>query len=275
MLTCSRPNDPTLSVLHIYNNLTDEWTTWDTLFTCGVVGPDDTLYLVDLNNSILVERKSQTRIDYSDQNYSSTILSVSPTGIDISFSVAAVIPEAGDILVLGNVINRIKTLPSVIGVNQYACSLQVPTSLVPGNAPIFYKNIRSVIGTAPFHAGMTGRMKQYAQMQLHFRSDQCSRMNLFFVGDTYLGSNPVTWEALWNRAGWGYFPWAFDFFGQGNGIDLPIGTAPSPICRIYIPIQQQRTTFIQTYMTHTEAGEAINLQAQSWAIRAYAERVSR
>jgi len=275
MLTCSKPNDPTLSVLHIYNNLTDEWTTWDTLFKSGIVGPDDTLYLVDLNNSILVERKSQTRIDYSDQNYSTSILSVSLAATDISFSLAGAIPEAGDILVLGNVINRIKTLPTIIGVNQYACTLQVATSLVPGDTPIFYKNIRSVVGTVPFHAGATGRMKQFAQTQLHFRSDQCSRMGLFFVGDTYLGSNPVTWEALWNRAGWGYFPWAFDFFGQGNGIDLPIGTSPSPICRIYVPIQQQRTTFIQTYMTHTEAGEAINLQAQSWAIRAYAERVSR
>ncbi len=275
LLTCSKPNDPTLSVCHIYNNLTDEWTTWDKLFISGVVGPEDTLYLINLTNQILIERKSQTRIDFSDQFYSSTILSVSPSATDISFSVVGIIPEAGDILVSGNVINRIRSTPSVIGVNQYSCSLQVPTTLIAGDTPIFYKSIRSVIGTAPFHAGLTGRTKQFAQTQLHFRSDQCSRINLFFTGDTYLGSNAITWEALWNRAGWGFFPWAFDFFGQGNGIDLPIGTAPAPICRIYVPIQQQRTTFIQTYMTHTEAGEAINLQAQSWALRAYAERVTR
>jgi len=195
--------------------------------------------------------------------------------LTISFTLAGVVPEPGDILVSGNVINRIKSIPQVLNINEYSCTLQTSTALLPGNTPIFYKAIRSVIGTAPFHAGMVGRSKQFAQTQLHFRSNQCSRMELFFTGDVYLGSDSIVWQALWQRAGWGYFPWAFDFFGQGDGIDLPIGTGPAPICRIYVPIQQQRTSFIQTYMIHTEAGESINLQAQSWALRAYGERVTR
>ena len=275
LLTASRPNDSALSVCHIYNNLTDEWTIWDTLFIAGIVGPEDTLYLVTLNNTILRERKSQTRIDFSDQFYPSTILAVAPSLTNISFSVVGVIPEAGDMFVFGNAITRLKTLPAIIGINQYSADVQSPTGLLAGDTPIFYKGIRSIVATSPFHAGATGRAKQFSQMQLHFRSDQCSRLGIFFTGDVYLGSDPITWQALWQRAGWGFFPWAFDFFGQGDGIDLPIGTAPAPICRIYVPIQQQRTTFIKTYIEHTEAGEQINLQAQSWAIRAYAERVTR
>jgi hypothetical protein len=275
LLTCSRPNDPTLSVCHVYNALTDEWTTWDKLFLSGVVGPSGILYLITTQNKILRERRSETRIDYADEFYSSSVIGVSGDGTVIDFTVSGVVPESGDILVLGNIINRIKTNPLFLNVNTYRATLQSPSTLIVGDTPIFYKSIRSTIGTAPFHAGLVGRSKQFAQMQLHFRSDQCSRLEIFFTGDVYLGSDSIVWEALWNRAGWGYFPWAFDFFGQGTGIDLPIGTSPGPICRIYVPIQQQRSSFIQTYINHTEAAEAINLQAQSWAVRSYAERVTR
>jgi hypothetical protein len=162
-----------------------------------------------------------------------------------------------------------------VNINTYSCTLLLPTTLVPGDTPILYGRIVTQVLTAPFHAGLVGRSKQFAQTQLHFRSDQCSRLVIYFLGDVFLGSIEVDWRATWQRAGWGYFPFSFDFFGQGTGIDLPIGTGPAPICRIYVPIQQQRTTFIQTNITHSEAGEAFNLQAQSWAVRAYAERVSR
>jgi len=275
LLTCSRPNDASLSICHIYNTLTDEWTTWDKLFIAGCVGPEDTLSLVTLTNRILRERKSQTRIDFCDQNYSTTVVSVASNLKDIVFVSASAIPERGDILVLGNVINRILTIPVVTAVNTYSVTLLNETTLVAADTPILYGRIVSEIATAPFHAGLVGRSKQFSQTQLHFRSDQCSRLSIYFIGDVFLGSNEVDWRAVWQRAGFGYFPFAFDYFAQAYGIDLPIGTGPAPICRIYVPIQQQRTTFIKTIMTHAEAGEAINLQAQSWAIRPYAERVTR
>jgi hypothetical protein len=275
LLTCSRPNDATLSVCHIYNTLTDEWTTWDKLFVAGVVGPSDTLFLVDLFNSILKERNKQTRLDFSDQNYPTTVLSVGSDLKSVIISMSTASPEPGDILVLNNTINRITTTPVLTAPNTYLCVLLNQTTLEAGNQPILYGRIRSMIRTAPFHAGMVGRSKQYAQTQLHFRSDQASRLVLYFIGDTILGSTEIEWKGLWQNAGWGYFPWAFDYFAQAYGIDLPIGTGPSPICRIYVPIQQQRSTYMQTVIEHVEAGESINLQAQSWTIRAYAERVSR
>lgn len=274
LLTTSAPNNPALSVTHIYNTLTDEWTTWDKLFLAGCVGPQDTLYLVDVQNMILRERKSQTRLDFSDQFYATTITSVS--GSVVTFSVPiGVIPEVGDILVKGNVINRISTVPNLVGVNLWTATLANVTTLIVSDTPILYKRIRSQVVTVPFHAGQVGNAKHFAQTQLHFRSDQCSRLQIYFVGDYFLGGDAVDWREQSTRLGFGYFPFGFDYFGQPYGIDLPIGTGPGPICRIYVPIQQARSTYIQTSLIHTEAGEAINLQAQSWALRAYRERVTR
>lgn len=275
LLTATRPNDATISITHVYNTLTDEWSTWDKYFTCGVVGPKDTLYLGQYStNYLLKERKSQTRIDFADQYYSSTVTAISTDKKVITFTTLAT-PERGDMLVLGGVINKIFSTPILVGVNTYQATLENETTLVATDTPILYKSITSIVKTVPFHAGLTGRGKQFSQTQLHFRSAMCSRLSIYFIGDYFLGSDETDWVALWQRTGWGYFPWAFDFFGQPDGIDLPIGTAPSPICRIYVPIQQQRTTFIQTVITHNEAGENISLQAQSWSVRAYGERVTR
>jgi hypothetical protein len=274
LLTATRPNDSALSICHVYNTLTDEWTTWDKLFMSGVVGPDDTLYQIDLDNKILIERKSQTRIDYSDQNYPTIITAVS--GKVVTFTVpSGIIPEKGDMLVIDTALNRLATDPSLVAANTYQATLEIDTTLIIGDTPILYGRIASQIVTAPFHAGLVGRMKQFAQVQLHFRSDQASRLTLFFIGDALLGSTEVEWTGVWRRAGFGYFPFGFDYFGQSYGLDLPVGTGPSPICRIYVPIQQQRSTYIQASITHTEAGEAINLQAISWALRSYGERVTK
>ena len=275
LLTCTRPNDSAISITHVYNTLTDEWSTWDKYFTCGVVGPKDTLFICqDTTNYLLKERKSQTRVDFADQWYASTITAVASNKKTITFTTLAT-PERGDMLVLGNVINKIFTSPNLVGVNTYQADLQDETTLVAADTPILYKSITSIVKTVPFHAGLTGRAKQFSQVQLHFRNASCSRLSIYFIGDYFLGSDETDWVAIWSRAGWAYFPWGFDFFGQPDGIDLPIGTTPAPICRIYVPIQQQRTTFIQTVLTHSEAGENIGLQAQSWSVRAYGERVTR
>lgn len=274
LLTATKPNDPALSVCHVYNTLTDEWTTWDKLFIAGEVGPEDTFYEISTDNKILRERKSQTKIDYCDQNYATTITAISGKTITVTVP-SGIIPEEGDMFVISTNINRINSLPVLVGSNSYQCVLEIDTNWVVSDTPTLYKHISSQIVTAPFHAGQVGRMKQFAQMQLHFRAAQCSKLQIYFYGDIFLGSGEINWTGLFKNQGFGYFPFGFDFFGQGYGIDLPVGTAPAPICRVYVPIQQQRGTYIQTVINHNVAGEAIYLQAQSWSVRGYGERVSR
>ena len=274
LLTATLPNEPTLAVCHVYNTLTDEWTTWDKLFIAGVVGPRDTLYQITTDNRILKERKSQTKVDFADQNYPTTITAIS--GDTITFTVpSGIIPERSDMLVYGGNLNRLETTPIVVGLNTYQGNFEVASTWNVGDSPTLYKKIFSRIITSPFHAGQVGRMKQFAQMQIHTRNGAFTAAKIYFIGDGFLGSSEVDWVAINRRLGFGYFPFGFDFFGQSYGLNLQTGTLAGPICRIYVPIQQQRNTYIQAVIEHEHAGESIELQSIDWAMRAYGERVTK
>jgi hypothetical protein len=75
--------------------------------------------------------------------------------------------------------------------------------------------------------------------------------------------------------GWGFEPWGFFPWGLADGIDIQYLTQPALIVRLYVPLFQQRNTFIQPYLVHRQGGESLDIQAMSWAMRAYAERVSK
>ena len=140
---------------------------------------------------------------------------------------------------------------------------------------ILYSQYQAVIKFAPFHAGLVGRSKHFAQFQAHLRGDEVTRMTIYFTGDTYAGSESVDWVSQTIRAGWGLFPWGLEQWGQPDGINLAVGTGPAPIIRTYVPRFQARGTFIQAVLTHNEAAEAIELQSISWAVRSYGERVTK
>jgi hypothetical protein len=118
-------------------------------------------------------------------------------------------------------------------------------------------------------------MKQFAQMQAHFKNSQPSRLGVSFTNYTFGGSEAVEWLNPLVFEGWGLFPWGFVAFGQEDGIDLTQLTTPAGVCRVYIPKFGQRTTFIQPVISHKVAGEQINVQAVTFAVRPYQERVSR
>jgi hypothetical protein len=118
-------------------------------------------------------------------------------------------------------------------------------------------------------------MKQYAQMQLHFKNNAPTRLSVSFSSYSYGGSEEVDWVNILSFAGWGQFPWGFLAWGQEDGINLTQFTQPSPVCRVYIPKFAQRSTFIQPIIEHRVGGEQINLQAMTFAVRPYLERVSR
>jgi hypothetical protein len=138
-----------------------------------------------------------------------------------------------------------------------------------------YSKYDSEIKLAPYHAGQVGQMKQFAQMQMHFKNSAPSRLFLSFTNYTFGGSEEVEWQNLLVFEGWGLFPWGFAPWGQENGVRLSELTQPSGVCRIYVPKFAQRTTFIQPFIQHKIAGEQMNIQAISFAVRPYNERVSK
>jgi hypothetical protein len=275
LLSTLLPNTTSAAVVWCYNALTDEWTTWDKTFVAGVVGPNDTMFLVSTGNALLKERKNQNRTDYADESYAVTIVTVAADKMSAVFTSAAVTPKVGDIIVRNSVLSRISTVTAV-GSN-FQATFDYQTTLADGNSATLYAGYTSTIKLAPYHAGQTNRAKQFAQMQIHTRDDSLSSLNVSFQGDTFGGSEVTNWKAsnIGAFGGWGQFPWGFAPWGQDAGINLSYETKAAAILRIYIPLFAQRTSFIQPVLVHSNAGEPMNIQALGFQVRGYGERVSR
>lgn len=271
-LSTIAPNDQTRTITYVYNFLNDTWTDTDTLFSGGIVGPSDKLYLIDSNGKLLKERKSQDKTDFCGQNYSVTINSVASDKLSAFITSADVVPQQGDILVKSNVITRID---SVTGSgSSFTLTFSSPTNVVAADAIQLYQKISSRIAFGPFHAGAIGREKQFSQLQLTTRDNGIYRLYLTFT-NTYVGaSEETTWfrPLVSTTGGWGEFPWGFEPWGQAEGINNPVTTLAAPPIRLYLPLFAQRATFVRTVLRHEEAADPMNIQALAWTIRAYAER---
>lgn len=267
-------NSPTKSITYIYNALNDTWTSSDYLFTGGVVGPSNKLYLIS-SNVILKERKYGNRLEFCGQNHSVTVVSASSNSAVIN--VATRTPEIGDVVIYDDVINRIRSVTTV-GFGSYAVSFAKITNLVAGLSVFLYAKIQTTVVMAPFHGGTVGLGKQFAQIQFHTRSNNISRLKVTFQGASYGGSAESDWidtNVSGTTGGWGFSPWGFFPWGQSDLLNAKVITEPAPILRLYVPLFQQRNTFIQAVLNHQEAAESLDIQAISWAVRAYRERVSK
>jgi hypothetical protein len=177
-------------------------------------------------------------------------------------------------LIKNNVITHVDTIPELVSGNQYTFDVTNINNLEAADTPTLYARYERIIKLAPFHAGLVGRLKFFAQMSVHLRDNSMSKAEITFTGQTYGGSTPITWTSQTINEGWGNFPWGFQPWGQETGIELTTGTTPAPVMRIYIPPFQARNTFIQPIISHIQAGEPTNIQAFSFAVRPYGERLS-
>lgn len=276
LLTTLAPNTTTASTVYCYNTLSNCWTTWDTLFINGIVGPVDKLFLISTNNAIAKERKNQNKLDYTAQDSAITIVSVAANGLSAVVT-AAFIPQANDIIVAADTISRIKTVFGSGGT--YTVSFYQQTNLTAAASARYYAKYVSTIKFAPFHGGQVNRMKQFAQFQLHMRDNGASLFDVSFSNDTFGSSETVTWDAIStgisSQGGWGFSPWGLFPWGQDSGINLTYITQPGPIVRTYVPRFAQRSTFIQAMLTHAAAGERLGIQEIAYSVRGYGERVSK
>ena len=277
---------------YVYNILNGAWTTWDEVFNYGAIGPADRLHTITTGNKVNRQRKNQTKLDFTGQNYSVTVTAVDSDARTVTFTSTTVTPVIGWVLVVNNVINRIIAVtnngsnsytvtietPSIVGVTDPGWGLTAWGNFEWGNpTPILYSSFDTRIKLAPYHAGLLGRFKQYAQMQVHQRGAALSGLDITFGGASSETSTEVNWTATgvssdigWGLGFWGEFGW-----GNEEGISILTGTQPGSIVRVYIPIRQQRTTFLQPILEHKRAAEEMNLQAISFAVRAFQERVTR
>lgn len=269
------PNVTSKNKTFLYNVLNDSWTESDKLFDAGIVGPADTQYVIT-SNKILKGRKSGNRLDYSDQNFTVTITSVAASKLSALIVSNSTVPQIGDIIVKNNIFSRIKTVTG--SSPNYTVTFYRQTNVLAAETPFLYKAYSSSVKFAPFHAGEVGRSKQFSQFQIHTRSSQITRLRVLFAGYIYGPSEEVMWTAdsvAGSLGGWGELPWGFFPWGLEDGINTVYKTEPAPVIRVYVPLFQQRGTFIQAFLEHAEAGETVDIQAVSWAVRGYGERVTK
>lgn len=275
LLTTLEPNSSTASVVWCYNTLNDSWTTWDSYFIAGTVGPGDALYLVSTGNKLKKQRRLYNRTDYAEESYPVSISTVSADKLSAVFTVASYNPKAGDMLVYNDLINVIYS--AVFNISEWTVTFRSPCNLVDASSATLYQAFTSRIKFAPFSGGQTNRMKQFAQMTVRARDNSISAMEVSFTNDSFGGSESTLWRAdnVSTNLGWGLFPWGFDAWGQAYGTNLNFQTTQSTPIRLYVPLFSQRGSFIQAVLTHTTAGEPLNIQAIGFQVRGYGERVSR
>ncbi len=276
LITTTTPNNSSADITYAYNTLTNEWTSWDTLMAQGFIGPKDKMYYISLSNTIQVERKQQTKIDYADQNYNVTIDAISGSAnATATITVSGGNPKEGDMIVKNDVISWIASDPLLVAGNTYTVVLDFANNLVAADTAILYQSFYRTIKWSPFHGGEVSRMKLFSQFIVNLRDNSLTKAKLSFGGNVYGSSGEVNWESLLIFQGWGLFPWGFEPWGQENSINLPSGTQPAPIIRTYIPPYEARATFIQPTLIARKAGEPLNIQSIAYVIRPYNERVSR
>ncbi len=276
LLTTIMPNTTTANVVYVYNTVTQAWTTWDTTFKNAIVGPSDRFYTISTSNVIRKERKNQNKLDYADDSYATTVVSVASDNLSAVVTSAGVIPVIGDVLELNSSISRIRAVTS-LGANNYNLVFETQTALEAADAPTLYRMFVQIVKSAPFHAGSVGRSKQFAQFQVHSRDKSISTLSVTFATDSFGSSEQVDWRsaALSGADGWGNLPWGFFPWGLDDGINLTYNTQPAPIVRIYIPLFAQRSSFLQPYLEHRMAAGPLNLQSFHFALRGYGEKVTR
>ena len=276
LITTTLPNSDAPLITYVYNILTDEWTSSDALFSQAFIGPNDFMYSISLTNTIQKERKKQTKIDYSDQNYPVHIDSI--TGVELATAVitsAGIAPKKGDMIVKGGLITWIVTDPAFIATNTYAVVFDFANDLNAGDDEILYASFYKTLKWSPFHGGEVSRMKLFSQFILNLRENSMTEATVSFGGNTYGGSGNIDWVSELVFRGWGFQPWGFFPWGQVNTINLTTGTQPAPIVRTYVSPFVARSTYIQASLINHKAGEALNIQSIAYVVRPYNERVSR
>ena len=269
-------------VTWIYNFLNSSWTQSDYVFSHIGLGPNEEVFGVRLNpgtgeNVLYRQRKTQTLVDYCAGFAVGTATSVVPLSLVFTITGGnSVTPGVGDVLLYDEVFNRIT---AVSGSGPYTLTLAQTTNIPEGQTVTLFKAFTSNITMAPFHAGMVGRSKHFAQLQIHLRQQAITDLILSF-GGAYFGSSEST---DWLRsnisssgsAGWGFAPWGLFPWGLTDGINLLPGTAAASIIRTWVPRFAARNTYIKPILEHTQAGQPLLIQALSWSVRGYGERTSR
>lgn len=274
ILTTIDPTASTASRVYVYNHLTNAWSTWNSsVFLDGIINPvDDRLYTINLSNTIYRERKNQNFLDFCERSYAA-VVSTTPSTMSATLAITGPDGVVGDAVVFNSVVSKITAVVGSGASAVYTFATVIPFS--PANSVTLYKAIVSEIRNSPFYAGQISNLKQFSEFQLDFRNrGSCSAFDVYFVSDSTL-SDITSWSSQVSSPGWGFESWGFFEWGEEDDINIPLETTSTPPARLYVPLETQRGTYIQSNITHSVAAENINLQSLTFTTRMYKQRTTK
>lgn len=274
LLSTVSPSETTADTVYVYNAATSAWTTWDTVFKDALVEPStDILYYINSSSALQKERKTQTKLDYCGQDYAVSIVAVASDRMSAELSIVGTTATVGDVVVVDDIISRIVDIVTVSGISTYYFAATVNFDV--SDTGRIYKAITSRLTTSPVTAGDVSKMKQFPEVQIHFRNRSCSALTVSYYSDSLLGSSTQPWTSYIQADGWGSQPWGLFPWGEAEGTDLILGTQANQPLRLWTPVEVQRSSWIQLRMTHSRAAEPFEIQALVFTVRPYSTRVNR
>ncbi len=274
LLSTVSPNETEADVTYIYNAVTQAWTTSTRVFSDAIINPaNDKLYVIDELLRVARERKSQNKLDYTEEADDGTAGPVTGADEDTCELVFPdLTPAVGDIIVEAgsDTINRIESIDTSFSPTRY--TFAAPLSFIEGASISLYQGFRSLVRTAPLTAGDASRWKQFWQFDLLFRNRSATELTLRFYTDGVGGTTDQSWTARVVTIGWGY-GWGSNW--GGDTIESTYITEPAQPLVTLIPKEASRATWIQAEWEHDKPGESMEIQGFAYSARSYGERISR
>ena len=227
---------------YVYNTFTSSWTRWEEDRTCGVINQgDDRLYLGQGGaNHVRKERKTLTVTDYSEDEFSLTVVSSTDTTIEVNSTSDAVIGQT-----IAQLSSGVPVRQAVVTEVTDATHLEVDrTQLWEVAAATLYDPIDVEVQWAPIHGGNPGIVKQFPEVSVFFREAIFRTIDLLFSSN-FSDISAVTSISPIQTGAFGVGP-----FGQS-----PWGGGPPDVqpIRTYLPLEQQRAHWIDMQIEHSEA----------------------
>jgi hypothetical protein len=185
--TLSNPTDTVATQAFVYNLFTDSWTRWQLTVPCSYVNPvDNKLYLSYFsdagNAAFAVERKSFTRLDYSDDSFTVQITDHLDVNVTLSSTNNVFV---GMTLKQGD-------LESVItAINGNQLTLEEVLEWSNASAEVFTP-IFTQIQTIPISGRSPLQVKRFTQLNLLFGDANFDSVDVEFKSDLYTTGETVT-----------------------------------------------------------------------------------
>lgn len=255
LFTITDDNDTYPTTAYVLNSFTNAWTKWTLSKSTGYVNPaDNRLYLASSTDGwIFKERKNYNKFDFSDSSY--------PVAITDSSGFVVTLNDVSNVQV-GMALSQGTSAANILEIDGLDVTVDIFQSWQVGSAEV-YTAIKSTLEWVPVASENPGILKQWRELTLVFRDASFQDIEVSFRSNFSRSTESVRLRAFRNAA-WGAFPWGLEAWGGGVGGRQAL--------RTYIPLNKQRSLWINPSIVNSRAFTSLSLEGVSFIFEPMSER---